>query len=247
MVLDMTGKTVVISGASRGIGYAIAEKFAALGANLVLGGTSETVDKTAESFRAGGANVVSVAGDISKAEDAQKLIDKAIETFGTVDVLINNAGITRDKLIVRMDESDWDQVMDTNLKGAFLLVRAAAKVMMKKRTGRIINISSVVGVMGNPGQSNYTASKAGLIGFTKSIAKELSSRGINCNAIAPGFIETAMTSDLSDNLKENYLRSIPLGRYGTPSEVADLAVFLASPLSTYITGQVIHIDGGLYM
>lgn len=244
---SMKGKTVIVSGSSRGIGRAVAERFGELGANVVLSGTSDSVHATGEALRARGIAVASVVADISTPDGAQRLVDAAMETFGTVDILVNNAGITRDKLIIRMEEEDWDQVLDTNLKGTFLLTKAAAKVMMKKRTGRIVNITSVVGVMGNAGQANYAASKAGLIGFTKSIAKELATRGITCNAVAPGFIETAMTGELPEHIKETYLKSIPAGRYGTPSEVADLVVFLSSEQAAYITGQVVHIDGGLHM
>lgn len=244
---SMKGKTVIVSGSSRGIGRAVAERFGALGAQVVLSGTSDSVHATCEALRAAGMSATAVVADISTPEGAQRLVDTAVETYGTVDILVNNAGITRDKLIIRMDEEDWDAVLDTNLKGAFLLTKAAAKVMMKKRTGRIVNITSVVGVSGNAGQANYAASKAGLIGFTKSIARELASRSITCNAVAPGFIETAMTGELPENVRETYLKSIPCGRYGTPAEVAELVVFLASDSAAYITGQVVHIDGGLHM
>jgi 3-oxoacyl-[acyl-carrier protein] reductase len=246
-MMDMKGKTVIVSGSTRGIGKAIAERFCALGANVVISGTTEGVHCLGESLREEGYNVTSVQADVSRPEGAQKLVDAALEAYGTVDVLVNNAGITRDKLLIRMEEGDWDAVLDTNLKGTFLLTKAAARVMMKKRTGSIVNITSVVGIAGNAGQSNYAASKAGIIGFTKSIAKELASRGINCNAIAPGFIETQMTGELPEAVKEAYLKSIPAGRYGTPSEVPDLTVFLASGQASYITGQVVQLDGGLHM
>ncbi len=245
--MDMKGKTVIVSGSSRGIGKAIAERFCELGAQVVVSGTTESIHAVCADLRAAGFSATAVQSDISRPEGAQQLVDAAVEAYGTVDILVNNAGITRDKLLIRMEEEDWDRVMDINLKGTFLLTKAAAKVMMKKRTGRIINISSVVGVMGNAGQSNYAASKAGLIGFTKSIARELAPRNITCNAIAPGFIETQMTDGLPEAVKEAYLKSIPAGRYGTPSEVADLTVFLASGQSAYITGQVIQLDGGLHM
>ena len=244
---DMTGKTVVVSGSTRGIGRAIAERFAELGANVVISGTTESVQDVATELRNAGYAVTGVQADVSIPEQAQQLIDTAVATYGTVDVLVNNAGITRDGLLIRMGEDDWDRVMEVNLKGTFLLTKAAAKIMMKKRTGRIVNITSVVGVAGNAGQANYAASKAGIIGFTKSIARELGSRGITCNAVAPGFIESHMTDALPETVRETYLKSIPTGRYGNPSEVAGLVVFLSSQESAYITGQVVHIDGGLQM
>lgn len=245
--MNFEGKTVIVTGSTRGLGYAMANAFAALGANVMLSGTSESVHTVVDEFKAKGYKVEGLMGDLRLPEVAQGLIDKTVEVFGTVDVLINNAGIVSDKPLVRMDEEDWDKVLDTNLKVTFLCTKAALKIMMKKRSGTIINMTSVVGLMGNVGQANYAASKAGLIGFTKSIAKEYGARGITCNAIAPGFIETQMTGSLPEGIKELYLKSIPLGRYGTPDEVADLAVFLASDKARYITGQVINIDGGLYM
>ncbi len=245
--MGMQGKTVIVSGSARGIGKAIAQRFCEEGANVVLSGVSEGVIATAEAFRTAGYAVTAVQADVATTEGAKSLLDAAMDTYGTCDVLVNNAGITRDKLLIRMDENDWDQVMDTNLKGTFLLTKAVARIMMKKRTGRIINMTSVVGVMGNAGQANYAASKAGMIGFTKSIARELAGRGITCNAIAPGFIETQMTDALPEEVQAAYLKSIPAGRYGTPAEVADLVMFLAGDQAAYITGQIIHIDGGLYM
>jgi len=245
--MDMSEKTVLVSGSTRGIGLAIAQKFSGLNANVVITGTTDRVFTVAEELKNTGGCVVAVKADVTRYEDAERMVNTAVDRFGKLDILINNAGVTRDQLLIRMSEADWDTVMDTNLKGTFLLTKAASKFMMKKRYGRIINITSVVGVMGNAGQANYAASKAGMIGFTKSIAKELSSRNVTCNAIAPGFIETQMTGDLPDNIKENYLKSIPAGRFGLPAEVADLAVFLSSDNAAYITGQVIHIDGGLYM
>ncbi len=245
--MDMKGKTVIVSGSSRGIGRAIAERYCELGANVVVSGTSEGIQAVGRELRETGYSVTAVQSDISDPAGAQRLVDAAVEAYGTVDILVNNAGITRDKLLIRMEEEDWDRVMDTNLKGAFLLTKAAAKVMMKKRFGRIVNITSVVGIMGNAGQANYAASKAGLIGFTKSIARELAARNITCNAIAPGFIETQMTDGLPEAVRETYLKIIPAGRYGTPSEVADLTVFLTSTQAAYITGQVIQLDGGLHM
>lgn len=245
--MDFSGKTVVVTGSTRGLGKAIAEKFAQSGANVILNGTSKTVFQTEQEFLQKGYHVKAVEGDISIPEKAQELIDTAVKTYGTVDVLVNNAGVIRDKLMMKMSEEDWDTVLDINLKGAFLCTKAITKLMMKKRQGSIINITSVVGVMGNAGQANYAASKAGMIGFTKSVAKELGAWGITCNAIAPGFIETDMSDQLSDEIKERYMAVIPLKRAGTPSEVADAVAFLASEKAKYITGQVMHIDGGMVM
>lgn len=249
MGMQLKGKTAVITGSARGIGKAVAIRLAQMGANIVLNGTpaSDAIDATAEELKAQGFNVIVTKGDISKTEDVDAMMNKAMEAFGRIDILINNAGITRDALMIRMSEKDWDDVLDTNLKGAFLCTRAAAKIMMKQRSGKIINITSVVGVVGNAGQANYTASKAGMIGLTKSAAKELASRGITCNAVAPGFIESRMTDALPDKVKESYLNNIPLGRFGTPEDVANVVGFLASDDSNYITGQVIHIDGGMVM
>ena len=238
---------VVISGSTRGIGFGMAGLFARQGARLVLSGTTDAVEQVAEGLREKGHEAIGVRADISVPEQAQALIDAAVAAYGTVDVLINNAGITRDGLLVRMSEADWDQVLDVNLKGAFLLTKAAARIMMKKRFGRIINITSIVGVAGNAGQANYAASKAGMIGLTKSVARELASRGVTCNAVAPGFIESHMTDSLPQEMREDYLKRIPAGRYGTASEVAELVLFLASDKAAYITGQVVHIDGGLQM
>lgn len=245
--MDFQGKTVIVTGSARGIGFAIASAFAASGASVMLSGTSDSVYKAVDELKNQGFKVEGYSGDLSIPSNAQGLIEKTVEVFGSVDVLVNNAGVTCDKLLIRMEEEDWDKVMNINLKSTFLCTKAASRIMMKKRSGRIINITSVVGLMGNAGQANYAASKAGIVGFTKSVAREFGARGITCNAIAPGFIETQMTGSLPEEIKENYLKSIPLGRYGTPAEVADLAIFLASDKAQYITGQVINIDGGLYM
>ncbi len=245
--MNFSGRTVIVTGSTRGLGKAIAEKFAMSGANVIINGTSKTVFKTEEEFLQKGYCVKAVEGDISIPEKAQELIDTAVNTYGTVDVLVNNAGVIRDKLMMKMSVEDWDTVMNINLKGAFLCTKALTKLMMKKRQGCIINITSVVGVMGNAGQANYAASKAGMIGFTKSVAKELGAWGITCNAVAPGFIDTDMSEQLSDDIKERYLAVIPLKRAGTPFEVADTVCFLASEKARYITGQVIHIDGGMVM
>jgi 3-oxoacyl-[acyl-carrier protein] reductase len=245
--LDYTGKTVIVTGSARGLGKAIAEKFAELGANVIINGTSETVLITEKEFLDKGYKVKAFIGDISLPENAQMIVKTAVETFGTVDVLVNNAGIVRDKLLMKMGIEDWDDVLNINLKSVFLCTKEVIRLMMKKRQGRIINISSIIGVMGNAGQANYAASKAGIIGFTKSTAKELGSRGITCNAVAPGFIESDMSQQLPDDIKENYIANVPLRRAGTPSEVAGVVCFLASEDAEYITGQVIHVDGGLVM
>ena len=247
--MQLKGKTAIITGSSRGIGKAIAFKLGKMGANIVINGSSpsDALKKTEEELKEAGINVITVVADVRKNEDVESMINTAVETFGSLDILVNNAGVTKDKLMMRMTESDWDDVLDINLKGAFLCTKAASKIMMKQRSGKIINITSVVGITGNPSQTNYAASKAGLIGLTKSTAKELASRGINCNAVAPGLIETDMTDVLPDSVKENYLNSIPQKRYGTPEDVANVVGFLASEEANYITGQVIHIDGGLVM
>jgi len=245
--LDFTGKTVIVTGSTRGLGKAIAEKFAMLGANVVINGTSETVLKTEKEFLDRGYKVKAFIGDISIQENAQMLIKTAVDTYGTVDVLVNNAGIVRDRLLMKMSEEDWIEVLNVNLKSVFLCTKEVIRLMMKKRQGRIINISSVIGVMGNAGQANYAASKAGIIGFTKSTAKELGSRGITCNVVAPGFIESDMSQQIPGEMREKYIANVPLGRAGTPLDVAGAVCFLASEDAQYITGQVIHVDGGLVM
>jgi 3-oxoacyl-[acyl-carrier protein] reductase len=247
--MDLKGKTAIITGSARGLGKAIAWKLGNMGSNIVLNSTpaSNIIEKIAEEFKFAGINVAVTKGDVRNMEDVTAMVNTAIEAFGSVDILVNNAGITNDKLLFQLSEKDWDDVLDINLKGAFLCTKAVYKIMLKQKSGKIINISSVAGVMGNPGQANYSASKAGLIGLTKSTAKEMASRGITCNAVAPGIIITEMTDVLLDSVKENYLNNIPLKRFGTPEEVANVIGFLASESSNYITGQVIHIDGGLVM
>jgi 3-oxoacyl-[acyl-carrier protein] reductase len=245
----LNGKTAVITGAGQGLGKAIALRLAEMGANVVLNDipASETIDKTAEEFANKGFNVAVSKGDVRSEEDADRLMQTAVDRFGSIDILVNNAGITRDTLIIRMSEKDWDDVLDINLKGAFLCTKSAARIMIKQKSGKIINISSVAGIMGNPGQANYSSSKAGLIGLTKSTAKELSSRGITCNAVAPGLIKSKMTDVLPDKVKQRYLEQIPAGRFGTPEDIAGVVAFLCTDDASYINGQVINIDGGLVM
>lgn len=245
----LDGKVAIITGASRGIGKGIAQKFVDAGATVAF--TYRSSDDKAKAFEdeltANGGNAKGFKSDASEFEAAQQLVDDVIKTFGKVDVVINNAGITRDNLLMRMSEEHWDEIMDVNLKSCFNLTKAIIRPMLKARAGSIINMSSVVGVKGNAGQANYAASKAGMIGFTKSVAAELGSRNIRCNAIAPGFIETEMTDALDEKVVQEWREAIPLKRGGSPEDVANLALFLASDMSTYITGQVVNVDGGMLM
>jgi 3-oxoacyl-[acyl-carrier protein] reductase len=243
--MDFANKTVVVTGAARGIGRSIAESFAALKANVVICDLDQQqVEAAAAEI---GANAVGIKANVTSVADLEQLFDKVVEKFGRIDVLVNNAGITRDTLMIRMNEKDWDTVLDINLKGSFLATKLAAKIMMKQRSGRIISISSVVGLTGNAGQANYAASKAGLIGFTKSAAKELAARGITVNAVAPGFIQTEMTEAMTDAAKEAFLAQVPLKRPGLPQDVASAVMFFASDAASYVTGQVMAVDGGLTM
>lgn len=236
-------KTVIVTGGAKGIGRAVAEAFAEEGANIVLNYRSTSPDEVKAAIEAKGVKCFTFQADVSKFDEALALVEAAQAEFGSIDVLVNNAGITRDTLLMRMSEEDFDKVIETNLKGCFNMTKHASKIMMKQRSGSIINMSSVIGLAGNPGQTNYAASKAGVLGITYSVAKELASRGITVNAIAPGMIDTEMTQVLSDKVKENILANIPLKRFGKPEEIADTAVFLAK--SKYITGQVITVDGGM--
>ena len=240
-------QVVLITGGSRGIGKAIALKYAENGYNIVINYVSEMTDvkELKKEFEKYEVECLIVKADVSKAEEVENVVKQTIEKFGKIDVLVNNAGITRDTLLIRMKEEDFDKVIEVNLKGTFLVTRAVTPYMMKKRNGRIINLSSVVGVTGNAGQSNYSAAKAGIIGFTKSVAKELASRNIRANAVAPGFINTDMTIILSDDVKANINAQIPMKRMGTAREIANVVYFLGSEESSYITGQVINIDGGM--
>jgi 3-oxoacyl-[acyl-carrier protein] reductase len=247
--MNLKGKVALVTGASRGIGRACALYLSELGAKVAVNyaRSNAQADQVVAQIREMGGEAVAIRADVSKQADVDAMVEETIQTLGGLDILINNAGITRDTLLIRMKEEDWDQVLDTNLKSVFLVTKAASKYMMKKRQGRIINISSVIGVAGNAGQANYAASKAGIIGFSKSIAKELAARNILVNMIAPGFIDTDMTEVLNDQVKEGILSQIPLNRYGKPEDIAHLAGFLASEESGYITGQVIHVDGGMIM
>ncbi len=241
--------TVVVTGGSRGIGRAICLAFCSPETHIYFNYSSSksAADETEKRIADAGGNAIGVCADISSEEDVADFFKSILVETGRIDVLVNNAGISRDGLIVRMKGSDWDKVLNTNLKGAFNCIKHAAKPMMKQRQGRIINITSIVGVIGNPGQASYVSSKSGLIGLTKAVAKELAPRNITVNAIAPGFIETDMTASLSDKNRETMINQIPLGRPGKPEEVAAVAVFLASDSSDYITGQVIHVSGGMYI
>ncbi|RLD86245.1 MAG: beta-ketoacyl-ACP reductase [Bacteroidetes bacterium] len=243
----LEGKVALITGAARGIGKAIALKFAQEGAQVAFTDLNrdEYMEATENELKALGVKAKGFASNAASFEESQQLIEDVVEHFERIDILVNNAGITRDNLLLRMSELDWDLVMTVNLKSVFNLTKAVQRVMMKQRFGSIINMSSVVGVEGNAGQSNYSASKAGMIGFTKSIAQELGSRNIRCNAIAPGFIETEMTHKLKEDVREAWIKTIPLRRSGKPEDVADVATFLASELSSYVTGQVINVCGGM--
>ncbi len=244
----LEGKTAVVTGAARGIGRAICVKLAEAGANVVgIDIALDTMGETGDLVKAQGVQFLALEGNVTKFEDLQAAFAKAVEQFGSLDILVNNAGITRDGLLIRMDDADWNAVLSINLTGVFNGIKAASRQMMKQRSGRIINIASVVGIIGNAGQANYSASKAGVIGLTKTAARELASRGINVNAVAPGFIVTAMTDKLNEEEKEKLHAQIPLKRLGEPEDVADAVLFLAGPHSGYVTGQVIKVDGGMVM
>ncbi len=247
--MSVAGRTAVITGGGRGIGRAICLELARQGANIVVNDIAEDEQawQTAKDCEALGVQAIVVAGDVSKAEDCKKVVDTTTKTFGSLDILVNNAGITRDGLIMRMSEEDFDDVIRINLKGTFLFMKQVARLMMKQRHGRIISISSVVGVHGNAGQVNYSASKAGIIGMTKSLAKELGTRNVTANAIAPGFIQTKMTDVLPEKAKEEMMKSIPVGRMGQPEDIAHAVAFFAQDESSYITGQVLGVDGGMGM
>ena len=246
--MSLQGKVALITGGSRGIGAAVAQTLATAGAAVVVcARNGEAAAATASGIAAQGGQALGVAADVSRAEDAERLMKACLERFGRLDILVNNAGITRDGLVLRMKDGDWSDVLAVNLNGAFYCARAALRVILKqKQSGRIINIGSVVGSMGNAGQANYVTSKAGLIGLTKALAREVAARGVTVNLVAPGFIETDMTANLPDAVKETYRGQIPLGRFGTAADVAAAVAFLASDGAAYITGQVIHVNGGMW-
>jgi len=245
----LKGKTAVVTGASRGIGRAIAIKLATLGVNIVVNyrNSYDAVQEVVKEIQALGARALAVQCDISSFKDVESMMKKSMEEFGSIDILVNNAGITKDGLLMRMKEEEFDSVIDINLKGAFNCTRHISAIMLKQRSGRIINISSVSGLTGNAGQVNYSSAKAGILGMTKAVAKELAGRGVTCNAVAPGYIQTDMTEGLADKVKENIMNAIPLKRLGTPEDVANAVAFLASEEAAYITGQVINVDGGMVM
>ena len=247
--MNFTGKTAVVTGGSRGIGRAICLKLAGFGANIVFcyAGNEAAAQETLKGCQDLGAEALAIRCDVSNAQEVQQLFDAAMERFGAVHILVNNAGITRDGLLMRMKEEDFDAVLNANLKGAFLCTKAACRSMMRQRYGRIVSLSSVVGLRGNAGQANYAASKAGVVGFTKAVAKELAGRGITANAVAPGFIDTDMTASLPEAARQELLHSIPAARLGTPQDVANTVAFLASDDAAYLSGQVLAVDGGLSM
>lgn len=247
--MKLIGKVAFVTGGSRGIGREIALELAREGAHVAINyaGNKEKAEAVADEIREIGKEAIVLQGDVSDQESVQAMIKAALSHFNKIDILVNNAGITKDNLLMRMKEEDWDAVMNTNLKGVFLCTKAVVRQMMKQRSGSIINISSIVGVSGNPGQANYVAAKAGVIGFTKTAAKELASRGITVNAVAPGFIATDMTDALAEDLKADMLKQIPLGYLGKPEDIAKVVVFLASDDASYMTGQTLHVDGGMVM
>ncbi|MED3552224.1 3-oxoacyl-[acyl-carrier-protein] reductase [Cytobacillus praedii] len=247
--MKLEGKVALVTGASRGIGREIALGLAKQGADVVVNysGSEERANQVVAEIKELGRNAIAVQCDVSNGESVANMVKATIDTYGKLDILVNNAGITKDNLLMRMKEEEWDDVININLKGVFLCTKAVTRQMMKQRSGRIINISSIVGVSGNPGQANYVAAKSGVIGLTKTTAKELSSRGITVNAIAPGFITTDMTDKLTEDVKDLMLKQIPLARFGEPSDIANVVVFLASEDSRYMTGQTLHVDGGMVM
>lgn len=248
VLMEFKGQVALVTGSARGIGRAIAEALARKGVALAIADVNlDEAKATSADLAKNGVKTMALRIDVANSREVIAAFEEILKEFGRLDILVNNAGITRDSLLLRMKEEDWDAVIDVNLKGVFLCAKEAVKAMAKQRYGRIVNIASVVAFMGNPGQANYSASKAGIIGLTKTLAKEYASRGITANAVAPGFITTAMTDALTENVKEEMKKAIPMARFGTIEDVANAVVFLASPSSGYITGQVIHVNGGMYM
>jgi len=247
--MGLDDRVAIITGSGRGIGRAIALELARQGAAIVINdvGDAAPAQQVCQEIQDKGGRSQVVLADISQSAEASHLVDSALTAYGRVDILVNNAGITRDQLVLRMSDDDWDRVLSINLKGAFLCIKSALRPMLKQRWGRIINIASIAGVVGNPGQANYSAAKAGLIGLTKTVAREVASRGITVNAVAPGAIDTAMLQSLSENVRQEMIKQIPVGRLGTPEDVAQTVAFLASEATSYITGQVFHVDGGMVM
>ena len=243
--MELSNKVAIVTGSGRGIGKAIALKLAEVGATVVVNDIDESASGVAEEIRAMNRQSLAVLVDVSLAPDVARLVETTIATYGKIDILVNNAGITRDQLVVRLSEEDWDKVLDVNLKSVFLCTAAVLKYMIKQRRGKIISITSIVGTVGNPGQANYASAKAGIIGFTRTIAKEVGSRGITANAIAPGFIDTEMTQHLDEKRRQELIGHIPLGYLGSPRDVAEAVAFLASDEARYITGQVLNVDGGM--
>ena len=243
------GQAAIVTGASRGIGREIALQLAKEGARVAVNysGSKDKADEVVQMIKDAGGEAFSIQADVSNQDSVKEMIEKTIATFGSIDILVNNAGITRDNLLMRMKEDEWDDVIDINLKGVFLCTKGVTRQMMRQRAGKIVNVASIVGVSGNPGQANYVAAKAGVIGLTKTTAKELASRNINVNAVAPGFITTEMTDALNDDIKEQMLTNIPLGKLGSSENVAKTVLFLLSEDAAYITGQTIHVDGGMVM
>ncbi len=245
--MDLNNKIAIVTGGGRGIGRAIALKLAEVGANVVVNdvGETEPAESVAEEIKAMGRQSMAILADVSSTEDVTRMVESTISTYGRIDILVNNAGITRDHLLLRMTDDDWNDVLRINLNSVFICTRAVLRHMMKQRWGRIVSIASIVGIVGNPGQANYAATKAGIIGFTRTVAKEVASRGITANVIAPGFIETVMTQKLEDNWQQELKKRIPAGYFGTPRDVAEAVAFLSSEEARYITGQVLGVDGGM--
>ena len=243
--MDLSNRVAIVTGSGRGIGRAIALKLAEVGATVVVNDIDEAAKGVAQEIKAMGRQSLAVLADVSSSADVSRLVEETISAYGKIDILVNNAGITRDQLLLRMSDEDWDKVLNVNLRSVFLCTRAVLRHMLKQRWGRIISLASIVGIMGNKGQANYAAAKAGIIGFTRTVAKEVASHGITANAIAPGFIDTEMTQQLKEEWKQELKKQIPLGNFGSPRDVAESVAFLASEEARYITGQVLGVDGGM--